>query len=168
MAAEETRGVFARKKELEKRLRSKAQKLRRTLAAIEEDAARAGSASADRRKAELLVAHASSVPRGAREARVPDWNDLDDEGSPREVTLQLDPAVSAEQNAARWFKRAQRYASALPRIAARQRPNAHACKLDPDPVANQGFGAVSGRRPGCLTRLQPTPPARGNAPTPLS
>jgi predicted ribosome quality control (RQC) complex YloA/Tae2 family protein len=120
VAAEEAEGVAARKKDLEKRLRAKAQKLRRTLAAIEEDAARAGAASGDRRKGELLAAHASSVPRGAREARVPDWTDLDSGGSPREVVLKLDPAVSARENAERWFKRAQRYAAALPRIAARR------------------------------------------------
>jgi hypothetical protein len=120
VAAEEAAGVVARKRELEKRLRAKAQKLRRTLAAIEEDAARAGSASGDRRKGELLAAHASSVPRGAREARVPDWSDLDPDGSPKEVVLKLDPTISARKNAERWFKRAQRYATALPRIAARR------------------------------------------------
>ncbi|MFL5376378.1 MAG: NFACT RNA binding domain-containing protein [Myxococcales bacterium] len=120
VAAEEAKGVAARRKELEKRLRGKAQKLRRTLAAIDEDAARAGSAALDRRKGELLVAHAGSVPRGAREARVPDYADLDADGSPREVVLKLDPALSARDNAARWFKRAQRYAAALPRIAARR------------------------------------------------
>jgi predicted ribosome quality control (RQC) complex YloA/Tae2 family protein len=120
LAAEEAAGVVARKRELEKRLRAKAQKLRRTLAAIEEDAARAASASDDRRKGELLAAHASSVPRGAREVRVPDWNDVDPDGSPREVVLKLDPAIPARENAERWFKRAQRYATALPRIAARR------------------------------------------------
>ncbi|HZX64996.1 MAG TPA: NFACT family protein, partial [Myxococcales bacterium] len=126
VAAEEAKGVAARRKELEKRLRAKAQKLRRTLAAIDEDAARAGSAALDRRKGELLVAHAGSVPRGAREARVPDYADLDAEGSPREVVLKLDPALSARDNAARWFKRAQRYAAALPRIAARRAEVSHA------------------------------------------
>jgi predicted ribosome quality control (RQC) complex YloA/Tae2 family protein len=120
VAAEEAKGVAARRKELEKRLRAKAQKLRRTLAAIDEDQARAGSAAEDRPKGELLVAHAASVPRGAREARVPDYADLDADGSPREVVLKLDPALSARDNAARWFKRAQRYAAALPRIAARR------------------------------------------------
>jgi predicted ribosome quality control (RQC) complex YloA/Tae2 family protein len=120
VAAEEAKGVSARKKELEKRLRAKAQKLRRTLAAIDEDAARAGAAAGDRLRAELLVAHAASVPRGARETRVPDYADLDPQGSPREVVLKLDPALSARENAARWFKRAQRYGAALPRIAARR------------------------------------------------
>jgi predicted ribosome quality control (RQC) complex YloA/Tae2 family protein len=120
VAAEEAAGVSARRKELEKRLRAKAQKLRRTLAAIDEDAARAESAAGDRRKGELLVAHAAQVPRGAREARVPDYADLDADGSPREVVLKLDPALSARENAARWFKRSQRYAAALPRIAARR------------------------------------------------
>jgi len=51
---------------------------------------------------------------------VPDWADLDAQGSPREVVLQLDPALSAAQNAARWFRRSQRYQAAAARIAARR------------------------------------------------
>ncbi len=51
---------------------------------------------------------------------MPDWADLDAQGSPREVVLQLDPALSAAQNAARWFRRSQRYQAAAARIAARR------------------------------------------------
>jgi hypothetical protein len=120
LAAEEAAGVAQRRRDLEKRLRSRIQRLRRTLAAVEDDAARAAQASDDRRRAELLVPHQSRVPRGAREARVPDWADLDAQGSPREVVLQLDPALSAAENAARWFRRSQRYQAAAARIAARR------------------------------------------------
>jgi predicted ribosome quality control (RQC) complex YloA/Tae2 family protein len=106
---------------LEKSLRARVQKLRRALAAVDEDAARASAASEDRRKAELLVPHQAAIPRGASEARVPDWSSLDEKGAAREVVLRLDPSRSAAENAARWFRRAARYAAALPRIAARRR-----------------------------------------------
>ena len=120
LAAEEAAGVAARRRELEKRLRARVQRMRRTLAAVDGDAARAAQAKEDRRRAELLVPHQSRIPRGAREARVPDWLDLDERGAPREVVLQLDPALSAAQNAARWFRRSQRYEAAATRIAARR------------------------------------------------
>src|SRR5205085_11437213 len=51
LAAEEKAGVAARRKELVARLRSRTQKLRRTLAAIEEDAARASRAGEERSRA---------------------------------------------------------------------------------------------------------------------
>ena len=57
---------------------------RRTLGAVEQDAARAAGALDERRRAELLVPHQAAIPRGAREARVPDWTDLDENGAPIE------------------------------------------------------------------------------------
>src|SRR5438477_1064518 len=120
LASEEAVGVATRRQALEKRLRDQARRLERTLAAVEQDAARAAGALDDRRRAELLVPHQAAIPRGAREARVPDWNDLDEVGAPREVVVQLDPTRSASENIARWFRRAQRYQSAAPRIAARR------------------------------------------------
>jgi predicted ribosome quality control (RQC) complex YloA/Tae2 family protein len=120
LSTEEAAGIAARREGLEKRLREEIRRLRRTLAAVEQDAERAATASEDRRRAELLVPHQAEIPRGAREARVPDWNDLDDAGAPRAVVLQLDPARSVSENIARWFRRAQRYQSAAPRIAARR------------------------------------------------
>ena len=120
LAAEETAGVAARRRELEKRLRARVQRMRRTLAAVEADAERAAQAIEDRRRAELLVPHQSRIARGASEARVPDWGDLDEHGSPREVVLPLDPSLSAAQNAAKWFRRSHRYQAAAARIAGRR------------------------------------------------
>jgi len=120
LAAEEAAGVAARRRELEKRLRARVQRMRRALAAVDDDAARAAQAGEDRRRAELLVPHQSRIPRGAREARVPDWAHLDDRGAPREIVLQLDPSLSAAENAARWFRRSHRYQAASARIAARR------------------------------------------------
>src|SRR5438034_1178498 len=92
-APRDRRGRCAtRWKELMARLRSRVQKLRRTLSAVEEDAARAVRAGAERARAELLLPVASRLPRGAREARVPDWSRVDDEGRPAEVPIALDPA----------------------------------------------------------------------------
>jgi predicted ribosome quality control (RQC) complex YloA/Tae2 family protein len=120
LAREEQAGVAARRKELVARLRSRVQKLRRTLSAVEEDAARAVRAGAERARAELLLPVASRLPRGAREARVPDWSRVDEEGRPAEVPIALDPALSAAENAQRWLRRAKRYQAAAERIEARR------------------------------------------------
>lgn len=120
VAQEEARGLEARRRELTARLKARAQKLRRTLAAVEEDKARAARSENDRKKAELLLPHQGRIARGTREARVPDWSQLDAEGQPLEVLLALDPALSAAENAARWLKRSKRYQAAAGRIAARR------------------------------------------------
>ncbi len=120
MAQEEREGLALRRREVVARLRAQVQKLRRTLAAVDEDAARAVRAASDRARAELLLPIASRVPRGAREARVQDWSRVDEEGRPAEVLVPLDPALSAADNAARWMKKAKRYQAAAERIAARR------------------------------------------------
>jgi len=117
---EEASGLAARRKEVAARLRSRVQKLKRTLAAVEQDAARASAAGEDRARAELLLPLASRIPRGAREARVPDWSRIDDKGAPAEIAIPLDPALSASEHAARWLKKAKRYQAAAERIAARR------------------------------------------------
>ena len=120
LAGEERAGVAARRKEVVARLRSRVQKLRRTLTAVEGDAARAVGASAERARAELLLPLASRLPRGSREARVPDWSQVDEQGRPAEIPIALDPALSPAENAQRWLRRAKRYQAAGVRIAARR------------------------------------------------
>ena len=118
---EEEAGLLARRREVTARLAARARKLRRTLEAVDEDAARAAGADADRARAELLLPVASRIPRGAKEARVPDWSRFSDQtGAPLEVVIALDPAVSAAEHAARWLKKAKRYQAASERIAARR------------------------------------------------
>jgi predicted ribosome quality control (RQC) complex YloA/Tae2 family protein len=95
-------------------------KLERTLAAVEEDAARAVRAAEQRARAELLLPVASRLPRGAREARVQDWTRVDDRGRAAELVIPLDPAMSAAENAQRWLRRARRYRAAAARIASRR------------------------------------------------
>ncbi len=120
LAREEEAGMAARRRELEARLRTRVNQLRRTLAAVDEDARRAASAAADRARAELLLPVASRIPRGTREARVPDWSRTDSAGRPEEVAVALDPSLSAAENAARWLKKAKRYQAAAARIEARK------------------------------------------------
>jgi predicted ribosome quality control (RQC) complex YloA/Tae2 family protein len=103
-----------------RRLRARLKKVERTLAAVDDDSARAAAASEDRRKAELLLPFQSKVARGAREALVPDWSQVDDEGQPAQVKVALDPALSPAENCARWLKRASRYGAARGRIDARR------------------------------------------------
>jgi predicted ribosome quality control (RQC) complex YloA/Tae2 family protein len=100
-------------------LKTKAQKLARTLEAVERDADQAAKAVSARKFAELLLPQQSKIPRGARVAVVPDWSELDEEGSPAQISIALDPAMGAAENASRMLKKAQRYAAAGPRIAAR-------------------------------------------------
>ncbi|MBS2020894.1 MAG: DUF814 domain-containing protein [Deltaproteobacteria bacterium] len=107
--------------QLVRQLESRKKKLVRTREAVLADRARAQTSAQERQAAELLLPMQSKIPRGAKEARVPDWSQLDDEGKPAELVLKLDPAISAAENASRWLKRAQRYQAALPRIDARVR-----------------------------------------------
>ncbi len=117
---EEEAGLAARKREVAARFRSRVRKLRRTLAAVEQDAERAARAAEDRARAGLLLPMQGRIPRGASEARVQDWSRADDEGRPAEVIIALDPAMSAAENAARWLKRAKRLQAAAERIASRR------------------------------------------------
>lgn len=153
VAQEEREGFAALQKEVLARLRARAQKLRRTLAAVEKDAERATAAGGERANAELLLPHQGKIPRGAREARVPDWTQVDDEGRPREVVLALDPSRSAAENAARWLKRAKRYGAAAGRIAARRAEVAAAVAHAEAAVAR----AAAAREPAELALLDAGP-----------
>lgn len=104
---------------LAREVKARLKKLLRTQAAVEGDRERARSGEGERRNAELLLPHQSKIARGASTATVPDWSQLDDEGKPLLVTLRLDPAFPAAENAARWLRHAQRVRAALPRIEER-------------------------------------------------
>src|SRR5205814_10191248 len=117
-------------------------------------------------RAELLLPLASRLPRGSREARVPDWSHLDEEARPREILIALDPALSPAENAARWLRRAKRYRSAADRIAGRRAQvqaelsNAKAVLLRAEAApAAEGASAVELERPAA-----PAAPARGRWP----
>jgi predicted ribosome quality control (RQC) complex YloA/Tae2 family protein len=84
--------------------------------AIDDDLARITDAEGDRKRADLLLAHAFSLPaRGASSVVVPD--DFVD-GSP--LTIELDPALDIRQNAAQLYRRHQRLAQGRARAEARR------------------------------------------------
>ena len=120
LAADEAATVSARRAALLKQLKARQKKIERTLAAVQTDLLRAVGSEKARHLAELLLPHQGKIGRGAREAVVPDWSQLDDQGQPAQVTIKLDPALGAAENASRWLKKAQRYRAAIPRIEARQ------------------------------------------------
>jgi predicted ribosome quality control (RQC) complex YloA/Tae2 family protein len=79
-------------------------RLVRKAAAIRGDLARAESAPLLRREANLLLCHMRDVARGAREVSLTDIA-----SDPMEtLTIQLDPSLSAQENAERRFTRARR------------------------------------------------------------
>ncbi len=120
LARDDLAETAARKAALLQRLKVRTGKLARTLAAVEADLARARDAEGEQRRAELLLPHQGKIARGAKEARVPDWSQLDEGGQPAQVTIALDPALSAAENASRWLKKAHRLQAAVPRIDARR------------------------------------------------
>src|SRR5262249_32065653 len=83
--------------------RREVERLERREAALTADLTRADDAAERRRHADLLLAHAAEVPRGAAEVTLPD----DFTGGPP-VRIPLDPARSAQDNAARLYKQHRR------------------------------------------------------------
>ncbi|MGH7740395.1 MAG: NFACT RNA binding domain-containing protein [Candidatus Eiseniibacteriota bacterium] len=99
-----------------KALKKQRQRLARKLEALSGDLAEAERSPLYRRYAEALLAYLKQVP--AREARVTLPDPADPAGS---LTIELDPAVKPQVNAARYFKRAAKGERGLgeipPRIA---------------------------------------------------
>ncbi len=115
----EAAALAARRAALLHKLKARAKKLERTLAAVAGDLQRADGAVDLQRNAELLLPAVARIARGAREAELPDWSQLDGEGRPALVRVQLDPALSVQEQAARWLKTARRMRAARARIDAR-------------------------------------------------
>ncbi|MFQ5988972.1 MAG: NFACT RNA binding domain-containing protein [Candidatus Methylomirabilales bacterium] len=63
-----------------------------------------------RRKGELLRVHRNRITRGAREVDVPDYY----AGPGKSLSIPLDPALSIEANAERYFKQARKVKRGLP------------------------------------------------------
>src|SRR5581483_8555911 len=96
--------------EAERAARVQLEKLRRKLDALGRDRARALAAGAKRKLGDLLLAHLAEVPRGASEVTLPD----DFEGGT--IRIALDPAKSARDNAARFYKEHKRLGRAVATI----------------------------------------------------
>jgi len=104
----------AARAQAEAQQRAAAKKLERLIAALTADRDRARAAADKRKWGDLLLAHLSEVPRGAASVRLPD--DFAD-GAP--LAIALDPALSARDNAARFYKEHKRLSRALAGIETR-------------------------------------------------
>ncbi|HZS40113.1 MAG TPA: NFACT RNA binding domain-containing protein [Polyangia bacterium] len=82
--------------------------------ALSADRARAEAAVEKRKLGDLLLAHLGEIPRGAASVTLPD----DFEGG-APIAIALDPARSARENAARFYKEHKRLSRALASIDAR-------------------------------------------------
>jgi len=103
-----------RRDAVRKALERHAKKLARKLEALRGDLAEAGRGPEWRRHGEALLAYAHQVPARAASATIPDPADPE-----RTLTIELDPAVSAPANAARYFKRAAKAERGLREIPQR-------------------------------------------------
>ncbi|HEY8552430.1 MAG TPA: NFACT RNA binding domain-containing protein [Thermaerobacter sp.] len=92
------------RRELEHLVREALDRARRRLEAREGDLARAEEAEPYRLYGELLTAFAAQVPRGARQVELPNYYDPDG----ATVVIPLDPALSPQENAQRYFRRYQK------------------------------------------------------------
>jgi predicted ribosome quality control (RQC) complex YloA/Tae2 family protein len=114
--------VAERRDAVRKAIERHAKKLARKLEALRGDLEEANRAPEWRRFGEALLAYAGQVPARAKSVS------LDDPGGDGKLEIELDPAVSAPANAARYFKRAakgQRGQREIPqRIEAAQREHA--------------------------------------------
>jgi predicted ribosome quality control (RQC) complex YloA/Tae2 family protein len=114
-AREAERALREGRRRLREPLRAAADRARRALAKLADEAARVPAAEADRRMADLLKANLPAVPRGQREAALTEWTA---EG-PREVWVVLDPALTPRQNMERYYRRFRRIADSAARVEAR-------------------------------------------------
>jgi predicted ribosome quality control (RQC) complex YloA/Tae2 family protein len=85
-------------------IRSTLQRLRRTRAKVETEAARDSAAEEHRRWGEVLSRALDQVPRGARSVRVTEWT----EAGPREVEVPLEPTLAPRAQVERHFRQYKR------------------------------------------------------------
>jgi predicted ribosome quality control (RQC) complex YloA/Tae2 family protein len=96
-------------------LRRSIERLGRLERGLVDDLARVTEAQGLRKLADLLLAHAHEMPgRGARSVTVPD--DFED-GAP--LTIPLDPALDARENAARFYRQHKRLSAGRKRVDTR-------------------------------------------------
>ncbi len=101
---------------LRKLLRGASERCGKKLALQEEEIASAAKMDEYRAAGEALIAFGNQVPRGAREALLPDFR------GGGELKVSLDPALGPSANAQRYFKK-YRKAAVARRVAAEQKEN---------------------------------------------
>ncbi|MGH2349768.1 MAG: Rqc2 family fibronectin-binding protein, partial [bacterium] len=89
-------------------------KVARAEAQLQKSQGEAAGGEALKQRGDLLFAYASQIPPGSSEATLPGFD-----GTP--VTIQLDPTLSAVDNARRLFKRYARIKAAQPQVVQRLR-----------------------------------------------
>jgi predicted ribosome quality control (RQC) complex YloA/Tae2 family protein len=105
----------ALRRQLVQPLRTRVERLRRTVEKVKGEANRAEAAEEHRRFGELLRQNAQAVPRGAAEVTLTEYSA---EGA-RAVSVPLDPALDARAQAERHFQRYRRLTRGNARAAAR-------------------------------------------------
>lgn len=96
-------------------VRRRITRLRRRREKISEDLTKARGWEDLRRKGELLRVHRDAISRGLSQVSLPDYY----AGPGRSLTIPLDPALSPEANAERYFKQARKVKRGLPIIERR-------------------------------------------------
>lgn len=96
--AEAARRVEAARTQAAASVRREIERHRRLEEGLARDLARIAGTADGRRHADLLLAHLAEIPRGAAEITLPD----DFDGGPP-ITIKLDPAKTAQENAARLY-----------------------------------------------------------------
>ncbi len=96
-------------------LRTRVERLRRTLAKVRAEASRTGAAEEHRRFGELLRQNVGAVPRGAREVTLTEYRA---EGT-RPVSVPLEPGLDARAQAERHFQQYRRLSRGSARATAR-------------------------------------------------
>lgn len=139
--------VTERAAALLKALRRLRQRLERKLAAITRDMAEAEEGGEQRRAGEALLTYLHQVPRHAASVSLPDPAD-----ATRTIIVALDPALTPQANAARYFKRAAKFERALEEVPLRIR----ATQAEIDAAAS------------FMTRIEATLAAHGTAAAPAA
>jgi predicted ribosome quality control (RQC) complex YloA/Tae2 family protein len=169
-----------RRTEIAQALRRWHARLLRRIEALRGDLAEAQRAGEFRTWGETLLAYLRQVPPRAATVVLPDPAD-----AARNLTIELDPRISAQANAARYFKRAAKaerglkqvpprlsaaeaeahvFEVVLARVAAVEEGAADSAHVD-DPTLDDDLAAALGRLPSGLraTLRAPGAPARGAA-----
>ncbi|GEJ58608.1 NFACT RNA binding domain-containing protein [Anaeromyxobacter diazotrophicus] len=169
-ALEEERAALEGRRRLREPVRAALARARRALEKLSEEAARVPAAEEDRRRADLLKQNLHAVKRGAAQARLTEWT----ADGAREVMVALDPALSAQANMERYYRRYRRIAESAARVASRAAEvrgreaelRALLDALDAAPRADLPRLEREARRLGAAPRPPPRPRARRDEPLP--
>ncbi|HEX6882530.1 MAG TPA: NFACT RNA binding domain-containing protein [Planctomycetota bacterium] len=166
-ARSEERHEEEQRRELVRRLEHRLARARALVAGLEERQRSCAAAERLRQDAELLLAHLSSIPRGAREVELPDAHQPD--SPPRRIAL--DPGLAPRRNAEKLFaryKKLVRTAERLPEELALARSAVGEVEAWLARAADEAPAELSSaaEAAGILTAPPPPPAARARRPEP--